>query len=678
MSVPPRRQVHLDFHTSAASSDIGSKFRPDEFARTMADAAVDSVLLFSRCHHGWVYYDSVEFPERKHPELGFDLLRAQIDALHSVGINTPVYTTVQWDNFTCDEHPEWRIVHADGQLEGTPPYEAGFYRKLCLNTPYRDLVMRQARELLERYDCDGLYFDFIRPDDCSCPWCRRSMTRRGLDPTDRATRLAFGLDVINSFEKEITAFVRAISPDCPVTFNGGHVGLRHRDQLDAYSHFELETLPSGGWGYMYFPITQRFARTLAPTMGTTGRFHTTWGDFRSYKNPAALQFEAFRMLSLGASVCVGDQLDPSGQLDAEVYSLVGSVFRSVKEREPWCVGAVPLVDIGVLHPEEFLGGGTRDLPMGIEGVTRLLEEGGHQFDVIHTGSDLSRYAVLVLPDRIPVEGTFAERVGDYLRRGGRLIASFASGMDREQTGFTLDELGARLTGPGPRHTDGELARGRVFERNDYANYLRPNDHLVPDLAGRDLAMFIRGMDVARTGVADVLAEVVPSTFDRSWAHFSSHLQSPPAEQPAGPAIVASKGTVYFAHPIFQQYETNAPLWVKQLFLGAVGRLLPEPLVGHDGPSTLRVTLNQQVKERRLVLHLLHYVPERRGRDFDTVEDVIDLHDLGVDVRLDSGSQVLAVTLEPGGDRLDFSCSGRRVSFRVPRVSGHQMVVLQLG
>ena len=44
----------------------------------------------------------------------------------------------------------------------------------------------------------------------------------------------------------------------------------------------------------------------------TGKFHTSWGDFHSFKNPAALEFECFHMLALGGQVLVGDQLHPNG------------------------------------------------------------------------------------------------------------------------------------------------------------------------------------------------------------------------------------------------------------------------------------------------------------------------------------------------------------------------------
>jgi len=46
------------------------------------------------------------------------------------------------------------------------------------------------------------------------------------------------------------------------------------------------------------------------------------------------------------------------------------------------------------------------------------------------------------------------------------------------------------------------------------------------------------------------------------------------------------------------------------------------------------TLNRQAAEDRLVVHLLHYVPERRCDVIDVIEDVIPLRDLGVLVRAD--------------------------------------------
>src|SRR5690606_3480483 len=104
--------------------------------------------------------------------------------------------------------------------------------------------------------------------------------------------------------------------DCTIFYNAGNVGPADRGTFETQTHLELESLPSGGWGYMHFPVAQRYARTSGKrTLGMTGKFHLAWGDFHAYKNPAALQFECFHMLALGAGCSIGDQLHPRGALD---------------------------------------------------------------------------------------------------------------------------------------------------------------------------------------------------------------------------------------------------------------------------------------------------------------------------------------------------------------------------
>ncbi|HXF63801.1 MAG TPA: beta-galactosidase, partial [Caldilineaceae bacterium] len=149
-----------------------------------------------------------------------------------------------------------------------------------------------------------------------------------------------------------------------------------------------------------------------------------------------------------------------------------------------------------------------------------------------------------------------------------------------------------------------------------------------------------------------------------------------AGTPGGPAIVRNGAVIYFAHPIFKQYNQNAPRWCKQLLLNALDLLLPDPLVRHGGPSTLLTTLNEQAAQQRWVLHLLHYIPERRGMDFDVIEDVIPLYDLPLSVRVDRPVQ--RVKTAPQGAELPFSVKEGRVEFTLPRLDGHQMVEISFG
>jgi hypothetical protein len=670
------RQVHLDFHTSEHIPGVGAEFDPEDFAGTLERARVNSITCFGRCHHGWIYFDTDAFPERRHPHLSRNFLREQIEACHARNIRVPIYTTVQWDHLTADEHPEWRVVTAEGRLQGTPPYEAGFYRKLCLNSPYVDFLKAHTREMLETLPVDGFFFDIVQPTECSCRFCQAGMKAEGLDPADEESRQRFGLETVNRFKLDMTSFVRGFDEDCTIFYNAGHVGTRHRTVADAYTHFELETLPSGRWGYLHFPVTMRYARTLGPDcLGQTGKFHTSWGDFHSFKNPAALQYECYRMLALGAKCMIGDQLHPTGAMDPDVYDLIGSVYSGIEKKEPWCEGARAVTEIAVLTPEEFAGAGVGTLPSAIKGATRMLEEGAHQFDIVDSESDLSGYTVVVLPDEIPISPELAGKLESYLAGGGAVISSFASGMDPERSGFTLDSLGVSLSGEGPGDLEGHLVRGRHFPSNDFCEYVLPEGEIGRGLSRTEHAMYIRGMEISAAPGGEVLAETVPPYFDRTYKHFCSHRQTPSSGESGRPAIVRNGRSIYFAHPIFTQYNQNAPLWCKKLFLNALELLLPEPLVRHDGPTTMQAALNEQEHKDRQVLHLLHYIPERRGEDFDVIEDVIPLYDVKLSVRVPRG--VREAALVPQDEPLEFVQKDGRVELVLPKLDGHQMISLSL-
>lgn len=668
------RQIHLDFHTSERIAGIGAAFDPERFAETLAQAHVNSITCFARCHHGWLYYDSPLNPERRHPHLTTNLLPQQIEACHARGIRVPIYTTVQWDHYSAERHPEWLARDEQGRPFGTATFEAGFYRRLCVGSPYRDFIFAHTRELLDLLPVDGLFFDIVQPLPCACRHCRAAMEERGMDPASLTERQTYGQELIASFKRELSALVRGINPDATIFYNAGHVGVRDRATADAYTHWELESLPSGGWGYLHFPLAQRYARTLGlPCLGMTGKFHTSWGDFHSFKNRAALEYECFRMLALGAQCSVGDQLPPDGALDPHVYELIGAVYASVAEKEPWCRDARPLNDIAVLSPEEFGGPDSPRLPQPAMGVERMLDEGGHQFDIVDSQADFAPYRLLVLPDRIPVDAALAAKLERYLDAGGALIASFESGITPDGRGFALEALGVELASEGPRDAEGRLVRGRHFPSGDYAEYLRPGAAIGAGLPPTEHVMYMRGLEVRAVADAEILAETVASFFDRTYRHFSSHRQTPSSGKVRGPAILRRGRAIYFAHPIFSQYAQNAPRWCKRLFLNAVALLLPEPLVRHNGPSTLFVTLLEQPHERRRVLHLLHYIPERRGADFDVIEEAIPLYNLELSV-LAPGAR--RVALAPDGVELSFRREGERVSFTLPRLDGHQMIALE--
>ena len=86
-----------------------------------------------------------------------------------------------------------------------------------------------------------------------------------------------------------------------------------------------------------------------------------------------------------------------------------------------------------------------------------------------------------------------------------------------------------------------------------------------------------------------------------------------------------------------------------------------------------LTVNEQSTETRWVLHVLHYIPERRGEDFDVLEDVIPLFDLRISVK--APRSIARVACVPDEHVLDHSLVDGRTEFALPRLDGHQMITL---
>jgi hypothetical protein len=649
------RQVHLDFHTSEKIPHVGRDFDSDHFVRTLQDARVNSITCFSRCHHGMIYHDT-RFPAR-HPHLERNLLKEQIDACHAAGIRVPIYISVGLDEFMAREHPEWIELGPDGKLRAPAPLQAG-WKKLCLNTPYIDYVLEQTREVLSMFETDGLFFDIIHQGQCCCRWCLGSMRDKGLDPEREHDRKAFAHGVLDNLRRRFTAEIRAVNRECNIFWNSGHVEPSFRPVLDTYTHLELESLPSGGWGYDHYPLTVRYARSLGlDHVGMTGKFLKTWAGFGEFKNQAALDYECFTALAEGGKCSIGDQLHPTGAINEATYELIGATYRQVEAKEPWCAGARPVTEIAIFNPEELgVHDGRVDTAAG--GAYRMLLEDHYQFDVVDSQMDWSRYRVLILPDKIRLDASLAAKVRGYLAAGGRVIASHRSGLAADRDAFVLPELGVRYLAEARHSPD-------FFEaRQEVAEGILPTPHV----------MFDRGLEVAPEGGAEVLADVWHPYFDRTWEHFCSHRHTPEARKSEFPAAVATENTVYFAHPIFASFLRHGARPYRQLVLNSLRRLLPDRLVRTTAPTTAHISLARQEQPARTIVHILHYVPEQRYREIQTIEDVIPLFDVKVSVALQDSPR--RVYLAPDGRDLSFTFSRGRVEVTVPKVTGHAMVVLE--
>ena len=244
------RQVHLDFHTSGALK-VGEKFSKEQFISQLRNGHIDSITVFSKCHHGWSYHPTTV--NEMHPGLSFDLLGAQLEACKEAGVNAPVYISAGFDEKDYDRHPEWRWVPSKDSEAVLEYHNETHFHHLCFNTPYLDALCAQVEEVMEKYNPCGIFLDIISPKICYCEKCLSDMKAAGLDSDNYEDCRKFSIITFNKYADAINASVRKYSDTATIFHNSGHIPKGDHSFINKNTHLELESLPTGGWGYDHSP-----------------------------------------------------------------------------------------------------------------------------------------------------------------------------------------------------------------------------------------------------------------------------------------------------------------------------------------------------------------------------------------------------------------------------------------
>lgn len=656
------RQVHLDFHTSEKIMGIGEKFEKKEFQEALKAGHVNSITVFSKCHHGWAYHPTQA--NEIHPGLKFDLLKSQIEAAHEINVKTPVYLSAGLDEKMARRHPEWLIRNKDETTTWVPDFTVPGYHRMCFNSPYLPYLLKQIEEVCENYDADGIFLDIVGVIPCYCQNCINTLISEGKDPYDRKNIMELAERVYSNYTTEVRKAIDKHKKGLPVFHNGGHIRRGRRDLAKMNTHLELESLPTGGWGYDHFPLSAAYARTIdMEFLGMTGKFHKSWGEFGGFKHPNALRYEAALAVANGAKLSVGDQLHPNGKIDIATYKLIGKAYEEVEKAEPWLKDAQNIADIAVLSTEaitnyfENKGVGeaiTNNNNNSDSGAVRILLEGKYLFNVIDTQADFSEYKLIILPDSIILDECLKEKIQTFTNNGGKILATGKSGTYFDKEEFALD-FGVKYNG--------------VCEYQP--SYLRPCFEL-PSLDNSAYIVYSKGYSVKNLN-GEVLAHRENPYFNRTVLSFSSHLHTPNNPDDKNVGAVAGKDGAYISWELFNDYATMGSITVKEFLVNVIDNLLSDN-------KTLKTNLYAQgivtltKQEGRLVNHILYASPVKRGNDTEIIEDIVPVYDIKVEIKTDK--VVNKVYKAPQMTELEFTYENGILSYTVDKIECSQLVVIE--
>jgi len=654
------RQIHLDFHTSEAIGNIGVNFTKAQFQEMLKTGHIDSITVFSKCHHGWAYHPSKA--NEMHPGLKFDLLGAMIEAAHEINVKTPVYISAGLDEKLARRQPNWLVRNKEEQTTWVPNFMTPGYHRFCMNSPYLDVLTAQIEEVVQNYDTNGLFLDIVGIQECYCQYCVASIRKRGKDPRDTEAMKLLWDETYQEYARRTNEAAHKHVPGLHVFHNNGHIVRGRRDLARLNSHLEVESLPTGGWGYDHFPLSARYVQTLGiPFLGMTGKFHTMWGEFGGFKHPNALRYETALSLANGARCSIGDQLHPEGIMDEATYKLIGEAYSEVEKREEWAADTCNIADIALLSLEsigayESIGtdlssrSGASD-----SGAVRMLLEGKFLFDVIDLDADFNQYKVIILPDKARIDARLQAKLDDFFQKGGKVFASGTSGLSRDGNQFALD-LGVKF----------------IAEDEYQPSYFKPHFKL-EHLGNTSFVMYSKGQQIELAGGTELGHRENPY-FNRDIFTFCSHMHTPSTLKPAGPAMVEGKQGIYFAWNVFEEYSTKGSLVLKEAVNYALNRLLPNKTLTTNLPAQGIVTLQEQRQQNRWVQHNLYASAVRRGKDVEIIEDLPPIYDVGVSVAVPQ--KAARVYLAPELTELPFEQKDGTISYSIPKLHCHQMVVIQ--
>jgi hypothetical protein len=328
------------------------------------------------------------------------------------------------------------------------------------------------------------------------------------------------------------------------------------------------------------------------------------------------------------------------------------VYGTLKQYAPWYRDAKNPVDLAVLFSGTMATKSTK-------AAVRMLCELKMQFDCIDELNDWSKYKVIVLPDDILLTERLQEKIAEYLKNGGKLLATGESGLDPKKKKFCFEkEWGIRF------RKDKTFTPAYFAMTGDYKD-------LIPALP---LSVNSDCLETEALAGTIVAGNIVAPYYDQKWDGVYSFFYTPPDKVTEYPFVTFTEQVAYCSGKLFDGYNTAASVELRDIFEVMLSRLLPDPLlkVERGLPSFGRAIVSEQ--PGRLMVHLLNYLPEKRG-EMLIVEEAVEAYHIKLNLRLD-GKQVKRVVLAPAEEAIPFEQKDDHVSFSVPKICGYGLAAVE--
>lgn len=682
------RRHLLDMHIPDWNPKFLSKLDAERYIELLVQARVDTAMVYTSSCLGLCYWPTPI--GHMHAGLqGRDFIGRMVELCKENGLNVILYHNY-WSKWAYDTYPEWRFISAKGQGTAEYLWQPGRYGVCCLNSPYRDFLIRQVEDLAVNYDAEGVWIDMIHwpYSVCYCPHCRKryrdetgSELPNSVDWGDpdwirlQRTRERW----LAEFAADITAAVKRIRPamsvghQCaswPVGWQNGLTAdfFRQTDYTsgDFYGDALFQSFTCKALYHLSENKPFEFMTSRSPDL----HHHTTM------KSPELLRAHAYSALANHSAFLIIDAIDPEGTMDPTVYEVIGGVYQELESYQNYFrPDAESCQDVAIYINFEseidFADNGKPVMETAVEKrfvknamkAAKVLIEQNIPYGVLTKKNlgELSRFQVLVLPNLAMMDEEEAEAIRQFVQLGGSVYASKSTSLtDKKGTrhsNFMLaDVFGVNLLG----------------ETEETVTYMSPadvkDDRFLRYSGQTPLMILGTQLKVEPHPDSRVSASLtLPYTRPDDPTTCASAISNPPGTATSFPSLIEHRygaGRSLYAAGNLESMEESEH---KEIFAGLIRSLATNPLAFEStAPKSVELTLFHDQDERRYLLHLLNFQKELPN---------IHVHDISVRVRL-NGKTPESVSLAPREEQLVFTTDGDYVSFILPKLETYALCIVK--